>query len=386
MKKQIKLLIENIFNDIYDIDNENNVTIEINDNIHINDIINKYSKLEGNRTEIKSFSADDLLKLEQYFEFAHKLYIFIINTEHNKNIYYKIQQNENNEVCIYLNYDESYKEYNNLLTVYMENYNIIKKLEYKGSHLLTVYDNEYKFNFINLLSFLEKQNIILKEINYIINGYIGNKIKKITFGKYVWGQDSSNYILTNFILNHFPDVYISRNKDEKLNIFNINGVKACIDGIYFESEDICKKFYEYLKQHNIKKYDCDSYGYILNSNSKGYNKNDIDKIQTEFCIANKFDQYSLATDKEKINNLVKKEVVSYCKEHYDLIHDHYMWKISYEEKGKDSDGSFIQIKAEINFTDKNGKFKRIILLYNFYKTGFLKFNKDLSTESIFYYK
>jgi hypothetical protein len=36
MKKQIKLLIENIFDDIYDIDQENNLTIDIADKISYN--------------------------------------------------------------------------------------------------------------------------------------------------------------------------------------------------------------------------------------------------------------------------------------------------------------------------------------------------------------
>ena len=76
MKKHIRLLIENIFDDIYDIDQENNITVEIGDNLKKQELIHKYKNAEGNSTDFSLFSDEQLFKIEPYFDIANLIYNF----------------------------------------------------------------------------------------------------------------------------------------------------------------------------------------------------------------------------------------------------------------------------------------------------------------------
>ena len=385
MNKKIKLLVENLFDDLYDIDQENDLTVDIADDGYIKDVINKF-KNENNKTQYSDFSKDKLLNIEPYLKLAEDIFNFVKCHEKGNEKYYvyKVElYNESYKISII--YDTGTVAIN-MYEFYMQDETHIKLLNYSGNKFLELYGKDFRINIMDLLCLLNKKQIIVNEINYILSGHQCN-IKNISFGRYVYNNDSQ--IITDYTLNNFPSIFIILNNTEKINVFNIKGLRVYISGLTFDSKEVCKKFYNFLKSKNIKKYNCNSYSYIkLQGDEYGtsVNSHEAINIQTEFCIANKLEQYSLTSDKNRIINLIEDEMLLYCKKHKDYDSLGYMWSYEFKDKGKDEDGSYVQILVDVEFDDRNGKHQHVKLLYDFYKTGLIKFEKDMTPASFIFYK
>ena len=378
MKKHIRLLIENIFDDIYDIDQENNITVEIGDNLKKQELIHKYKNAEGNSTDFSLFSDEQLFKIEPYFDIANLIYNFFNknNSYNHVHINYEIIPSNKNNFIINI-YKNINKDKYDIIKFDMINENTIENFNYYSNKLVYILGNTLYLYFIEFLCLLIHNNIILKNFNYIYSGFL--KLKEIKFQRFTY-DNNVPISITNKLIQNFPNVFIKQDSQDKiLDVFKQKGLKVSINGIQFENQETCKQFYELLKKYNIKKYDCKSYGYIFNEDRHV----NIDKIQTEFCIANKFEQYSLTTNKKQIRDLVEDAAVEYITKNYNYDNSGFMWLCEFCDKGKDDDGSYTEIYVEIEFDKKGGKHCLCKLLYNFYKTGLLKLIEDTTPE---YYK
>lgn len=366
MKKQIRLLIENLFDDIYDIEDQKNIDTEIaDDNIKIS-IVNKLKQFDGNYTKYDDFNNYDMQTVEKYIKLADKLYIFFKESKPYYKQVYKVEKQDNTYKIIF-----GPKDYIDTVTYFIfyiddeENNNHIKQLDIKISNIIELNGHSLKIELIELLYILQEQGMILDCINYE-KSY--QKIKELIFDKYTY-DSKVRFRLTQFILDNFPIIKIN---DE--NIFSIsNGLKAKINGIVFENNEVCKNFYEYLKTNKIKKYDCTSYGAILQETDLDVRYDEVNNIQNEFCIKNKFEQYTYTSDKLRILDKLEEETAKYCYNKYDWKEDfhniRYMWSYEWQDKGKDSKGSFINAHIEFEFYDANNKYQRVHLYWKFYKSG-----------------
>ena len=95
MKKHIRLLIENLFDDIYDIEDQKNIDTEIvDDNIKIS-IVNKLKQFDGNYTKYDDFNNYDMQTVEKYIKLADKLYIFFKESKPYYKQVYKVEKYDN---------------------------------------------------------------------------------------------------------------------------------------------------------------------------------------------------------------------------------------------------------------------------------------------------
>ena len=367
MKKQLKLLVENLFDDLYNIDQETNSDIDLADNEYIRNLQDKFNK-EYNKTIYSDFSTGQILQLEPYLELAEDIFNFVKKHERGNEKYYvyKVElYNESYKISII--YDTGTVAIN-MYNFYMLDENHIELIEYFGSKFIQLYGKSLMLNIMDILCLINKKQIIVQNIHYMLVGHQFN-VKSIDFGKYSYVKDVQ--IITNFVINNFPNIFVMVNNTEKRNVFDIKGLRVSINGLIFDSEDVCKNFYELLKSKNIKKYDCISYGYIkLKDDENDYSTScNLINIQTEFCITNKFEQYSLTSDTKRIEDLITDDISYYCKQNYDYLGYNAMYSFEKYDKGKDNYGSYARYSIDFEFYNKDDKYISLNFIYRFYKSG-----------------
>ena len=358
MKKYIRLLIEGLFDDIYDLNNDTNDVIELGDDIIYDNTISELKKLKNNITDYSDITRNNVLDFKKYILIADKIYTFINKAYSYLNLKYKVEKAHDDlyKICIC----SAVASHLSICNFYIHD-DIIENIEINVSLFITYSGKTVKIGIIELLTLLKSLNISVKEIT--LNTYsTAPSFTRIIFHKIIYTKD---YVLTSDIIDNFPEINIQKGLNNKHNIFNESNLTAEICGIIFDNEDTCNKFYEYLKQKNIKKYDCKSYGYIIN----GEQFANILKIQTDFCIKNKFVQYTFTSNKSQILDILEDETVNYCKKHYKFIDDGYSWSYGFKDKGKDKNGSFIQIDISFEFDDIDNKHQYYTFIWKFYKTG-----------------
>ena len=361
-----------------------------------NRYINKFEELKKKQTKLKKIKSDmeknenNMNKSKDEYNKINNILNNIVNIDNSKNIYdiiYNLKFSEIKDYNIYLKYKN---DYDIILIKYKDLCNVVKLINKNIFNINIkkeiIKENEISINNINLIKeyYKEINNEYIK--NNEIYNVISNKNKEIN--SYFEDEKELIKILFNSLLNindknKIIKKYIDEIIDTKINIFNdiidiineiINGTKiSIIDKTTFKSiynnikEDIDVKFFKkplfqilYYIYKSIIYEEILEYNYLLNIINTTENYIEIDENISKIIkdIKYKYDTIFRKVKKEnKENDLIKLELVNFQKEYNEKIIE-YKDKIDFStEKLKDGNYNSLIAKKIKNLKNKNDLYK-----------------------------